>query len=91
MLIRSVPSVFDFFSKVMFTVQVFVWVYRQVKFVRMEGLEPPRLSAPDPKSGTATNYATCAHFSTNRLFPAEIGVLFLKSSKFMDYSIAGKN
>lgn len=28
--------------------------------VRMEGLEPPRLSAPDPKSGTATNYATCA-------------------------------
>ncbi len=26
----------------------------------MEGLEPPRLSAPDPKSGTATNYATSA-------------------------------
>jgi hypothetical protein len=30
------------------------------KSVRMEGLEPPRLAAPDPKSGTATNYATCA-------------------------------
>lgn len=29
--------------------------------VRMEGLEPPRLSAPDPKSGTATNYATSAY------------------------------
>lgn len=29
-------------------------------FVRKEGLEPPRLSAPDPKSGAATNYATCA-------------------------------
>ncbi len=28
--------------------------------VRMEGLEPPRLTAPDPKSGTATNYATSA-------------------------------
>ena len=28
----------------------------------MEGLEPPRLSAPDPKSGTATNYATSAIF-----------------------------
>ena len=28
--------------------------------VRMKGLEPPRLSAPDPKSGTATNYATSA-------------------------------
>jgi hypothetical protein len=24
----------------------------------MEGLEPPRLAAPDPKSGAATNYAT---------------------------------
>ncbi len=31
-------------------------------FVRMKGLEPPRLSAPDPKSGTATNYATSANF-----------------------------
>lgn len=31
-------------------------------FVRKEGLEPPRLSAPDPKSGAATNYATCALF-----------------------------
>jgi hypothetical protein len=30
--------------------------------VRMEGLEPPRLAAPDPKSGTATNYATSAGF-----------------------------
>lgn len=28
--------------------------------VRMKGLEPPRLSAPDPKSGAATNYATSA-------------------------------
>ena len=29
-------------------------------FVRLKGLEPPRLSAPDPKSGAATNYATSA-------------------------------
>ncbi len=28
----------------------------------MKGLEPPRLSAPDPKSGAATNYATSAGF-----------------------------
>ncbi|GEM_PF-1920423 len=28
--------------------------------VRMKGLEPPRLSTPDPKSGAATNYATSA-------------------------------
>ena len=26
----------------------------------MEGLEPPRIAPPDPKSGAATNYATCA-------------------------------
>ena len=31
-------------------------------FVRLKGLEPPRLSAPDPKSGAATNYATAALF-----------------------------
>ena len=28
--------------------------------VRHKGLEPPRLSSPDPKSGAATNYATAA-------------------------------
>ena len=28
--------------------------------VRMKGLEPPRLSALDPKSNAATNYATSA-------------------------------
>ncbi len=30
------------------------------EFVHAEGLEPPRLAAPDPKSGAATNYATRA-------------------------------
>jgi hypothetical protein len=36
-------------------------IFKQISdWVRMEGLEPPRLSAPDPKSGAATNYATCA-------------------------------
>lgn len=29
--------------------------------VRMKGLEPPRLTAPDPKSGVATNYTTSAY------------------------------
>ena len=28
--------------------------------VRMIGLEPTRLTTPDPKSGAAANYATCA-------------------------------
>ena len=30
------------------------------EYVRMKGLEPPLLTEPDPKSGAATNYATCA-------------------------------
>ncbi len=28
--------------------------------VRVEGLEPPHLAAPDPKSGASTNFATPA-------------------------------
>ncbi len=28
--------------------------------VRMEGLEPAHLSAPDPKSGVSTNFTTSA-------------------------------
>jgi hypothetical protein len=28
--------------------------------VRMEGLEPPRLAAPEPKSGASANFATSA-------------------------------
>jgi hypothetical protein len=67
-------------------------------FVRMEGLEPPRLAAPDPKSGAATNYATsgCAFAAT---IPMAIGnatsgykpVLPVKGfgkkeRKFRDYS-----
>ena len=31
-----------------------------IGIVRMIGLEPTRLTAPDPKSGAATNYATRA-------------------------------
>ena len=38
-------------------------------FVRMKGLEPPRLSAPDPKSGAAANYATSALFSSLTIPP----------------------
>jgi hypothetical protein len=30
----------------------------------MKGLEPPRLTAPDPKSGAAANYATSAYTVT---------------------------
>jgi hypothetical protein len=38
------------------------FIYKGLRFclVRMKGLEPPRLTAPDPKSGAAANYATSA-------------------------------
>ncbi len=38
----------------------------QIKMVRMEGLEPPRLSAPEPKSGASTNFATSARVESRR-------------------------
>ena len=51
-------------------------------FVRLKGLEPPRLSAPDPKSGAATNYATAAKFgdknTLKNIFP-QIYRIFLPS------------
>ena len=34
----------------------------EVCFVRVKGLEPPRLAAPDPKSGVSTNFTTPAGF-----------------------------
>ena len=36
-------------------------VFRTTLLVRTKGLEPPRLTALDPKSSAATNYATCAN------------------------------
>ena len=33
---------------------------RVFHFVRVKGLEPPRLSAPEPKSGASANFATPA-------------------------------
>ena len=32
-----------------------------INVVRMRGLEPPRLAAPDPKSGVYTNFTTSAN------------------------------
>ena len=37
-----------------------------LEVVRMKGLEPPRLTAPDPKSGAAANYATSAFTKLER-------------------------
>ena len=52
----------------------------------MKGLEPPRLTAPDPKSGAAANYATSAFAGYSLSFsvrPAK------KERKFIDYSEFG--
>ena len=60
----------------------------------MEGLEPPRLSAPDPKSGAATNYATCAQYFVR---PAKVGDLHLMAKitfylrKFVRYGICSSD
>lgn len=35
---------------------------RVMSKVRMEGLEPPHLTASDPKSDASTNFATSAGF-----------------------------
>ena len=54
------------------TISFLYMFYRKIKtrliideprfgFVRVKGLEPPRLSALDPKSSAATNYATHAN------------------------------
>lgn len=57
-------------------------------FVRMIGLEPTRLSTPDPKSGAATNYATSAAqvafvFTVAKVVPFFILCKLLKK-KFID-------
>ncbi len=46
--------------------------------MRLKGLEPPRLSAPDPKSGAATNYATAAKFGGKdiKIFPDPATIVF---------------
>ncbi len=40
---------------------------RTFNSVRVEGLEPPCLAAPDPKSGMSTNFTTPACSGNNQL------------------------
>ena len=60
-----------------------------ITFVRLKGLEPPRLSAPDPKSGAATNYATAAKLSakigTIFYLPKFSTLFFKKNAIFLDF------
>ncbi len=36
--------------------------------VRMKGLEPSRLAAPDPKSGVSANFTTSAWYYINKWY-----------------------
>lgn len=49
--------------------------------VRKKGLEPPRLAAPDPKSGAATNYAT----SAAKFWTAKITNLNQLNKRFLNF------
>ena len=49
--------------------------------VRLKGLEPPRLAAPDPKSGMSTNSITAAKFGKQRYY----FLTFFHKSKTEDY------
>jgi hypothetical protein len=46
--------------------------------VRMEGLEPPRLAAPEPKSGVSTNFTTSATERRTRYEAADTEASILK-------------
>ena len=52
-------------------------------FVRIKGLEPPRLSASDPKSDVATNYTISAGFEHK-------GSAFLLIDKFFTTFVCSK-
>ncbi len=54
-------------------------------FVRMKGLEPPRLTSLDPKSSAATNYATCALASCFRICTAKVRLIFNSANFFQTF------
>lgn len=63
-----------------------------VYFVRMKGLEPPRLSASDPKSDASANFATPAfeissckntNFLKTNLFLFFLFFIFFRNSGFV--------
>ncbi len=53
---------------------------QKLLFVRIIGLEPTRLAAPDPKSGTSTNFAISAV-----IVGAKIGILLNYQSIFSKF------
>lgn len=57
----------------------------------MKGLEPPRLTAPDPKSGVATNYTTSANELFSFFVTANINTFFYLIQVFFTYFIYFEN
>ena len=56
-----------------------------IRGVRLKGLEPSRLAAPDPKSGASTNFATSANvvqrYEFSHLSPKYSGEKILKAMR----------
>lgn len=61
--------------------------------VRVEGLEPPWIAPPDPKSGMSTNFTTPASLASpftrllNRIHPSLDVLPSKKECKFIDISL----
>jgi hypothetical protein len=51
-------------------------------FVRAEGLEPPCLTAPDPKSGASTNFATPAGCEKSGMLLREKGRKYMSDNQY---------
>lgn len=65
--------------------------------VRVEGLEPPWIAPPDPKSGMSTNFTTPAfavspnNLGLNQINSPEIGQPSKKECKFIDILITNSD
>ena len=55
-----------------------------IHLVRVEGLEPPCLAAPDPKSGMSTNFTTPAillFIIKLKIYPSKLGYVNLPNHR----------
>ncbi len=62
-----------------------------LKRVRVEGLEPPSLAAPDPKSGVSTNFTTPAFNRTLLFVKSGAKIIFTFELKSHSYYFINKS
>ena len=60
--LKTLPCTLYLYRKILNRYAAYNHSIKMMKSVRLIGLEPTRLAAPDPKSGAATNYATAAGY-----------------------------